>query len=117
MYAGTEHALTFHIFHDGLTVWWTPEAQAYIASKGFAKIQMQCLGATNRGTRYEVIFACQLQKNRKAFAVAKIQSIWRRALAHKHIVVYFLLDGMLIKVNVRPPGQKDALPDDGSPTF
>jgi hypothetical protein len=22
LYAGTEHALAFHIFHDGLTVWW-----------------------------------------------------------------------------------------------
>ena len=53
LYAGTERALTFHIFHDGLTVWWTPEAQAYIASKGFGDRQMQCLGATNKGTRYE----------------------------------------------------------------
>ena len=53
VYQHTLHAEDFRIFHDGLTVWWTPEAQAYIESKGFKDRQLRCEGDTNKGTRYE----------------------------------------------------------------
>ena len=47
IYAGTEWADSFYIFHDGLTAWWEPEAQAYIAERGFANRQLRCLDPTN----------------------------------------------------------------------
>jgi hypothetical protein len=53
LYAGSEHADTFQIFHDGLTAWWEPAAQDYIAKKGFKDRQLRSLGPTNKGTRYE----------------------------------------------------------------
>lgn len=52
LYAGTERASTFWIFHDGLTAWWEPAAQAYIASKGFKDRQLRCIGSTNADNRY-----------------------------------------------------------------
>ena len=53
LYKNTLHAEDFRIFHDGLTVWWTPEAQEYIKDKGFEHRQLRCEGDTNKGTRYE----------------------------------------------------------------
>ena len=47
IYAGTEWELTYMLFHDGLTAWWEPEAQAYLASRGFAHRQLRCLDPTN----------------------------------------------------------------------
>jgi hypothetical protein len=53
LYAGTDVAGTFCIFHDGLTAWWEPEAQAYIKDKGFQDRQLRSLGTTNSGNRYK----------------------------------------------------------------
>ena len=53
IYAGTDRADTFFIFHDGLTVWWTIESQDYIESLGFRHRQLCCMGDTNKGNRYE----------------------------------------------------------------
>lgn len=52
MYAGTALADKFIVFHDALSAWWTPEAQAYIKSKGFEHRQLRCLPPTCVGTRY-----------------------------------------------------------------
>ena len=52
MYAGTKFAKTFFIFHDGLTAWWEPEAQAYIKKLNFQDRQLRSLPPTNAGTRY-----------------------------------------------------------------
>ena len=52
MYAGTKFANTFSIFHDGLTAWWEPEAQAYIKKLNFQHRQLRSLPPTNAGTRY-----------------------------------------------------------------
>lgn len=51
-FAGTSHASDFFIFHDGLSAWWEGEAQAYLASRGFANRQIRNTTA-NKGTRYE----------------------------------------------------------------
>ena len=51
-FAGTSRASTFFIFHDGLSAWWEAEAQAYLASRGFANRQVRNTTA-NKGTRYE----------------------------------------------------------------
>jgi hypothetical protein len=53
LYAGSEHADTFQIFHDDLTAWWEPAAQSYIAGKGFKDRQLRSLGPTIKGTRHE----------------------------------------------------------------
>ena len=42
-YAGTSMADTFMIFHDGLSLWWVPEEQAYMESRGFAHRQLRIL--------------------------------------------------------------------------
>jgi hypothetical protein len=52
IYAGTPHADTFIIFHDGLSQWWEAEAQEYIRVKGFRDRQLRCVGTTNMGNRY-----------------------------------------------------------------
>ena len=36
----------FFIFHDGLSQWWTPEAQAHIKARGFEFRQMRILHST-----------------------------------------------------------------------
>ena len=41
------------IYHDALSTWWSKDAQTYLESKGFKYRQMQSLGPTNQGTRYE----------------------------------------------------------------
>ena len=51
-FEGTSRASTFSIFHDGLSAWWESEAQAYLASRGFANRQIRNTTA-NRDTRYE----------------------------------------------------------------
>jgi hypothetical protein len=53
LYAGTDVANSFCIFHDGLTAWWEPQAQAYIKDKGFLHRQLCSLGTTNSGNRYK----------------------------------------------------------------
>ena len=53
LYAGTEFADSFYIFHDGLTAWWEPSAQAYIASLGFQDRQLRCIDPTNADNRYK----------------------------------------------------------------
>lgn len=53
MYAGTEWASSYLVFHDALSLWWTREAQEYIASRGFSKRQLCCIDPTNAGTRYQ----------------------------------------------------------------
>ena len=51
-FTGTSRANTFAIFHDGLSAWWEADAQAYLASRGFANRQIRNTTA-NKGTRYE----------------------------------------------------------------
>jgi hypothetical protein len=51
-FANTPHWNSFSIFHDGLSAWWEADAQAHIASLGFANRQMRNTVA-NKGTRYE----------------------------------------------------------------
>ena len=34
----------FVVFHDGLSLWWPPEAQAHMAKRGFEHRQMRILG-------------------------------------------------------------------------
>ena len=51
-FANTPHWDSFSIFHDGLSAWWEADAQAHIASLGFANRQMRNTVA-NKGTRYE----------------------------------------------------------------
>lgn len=53
MYAGTEWADSYLLFHDALSLWWTREAQDYIGSRGFSKRQLCCINPTNADTRYE----------------------------------------------------------------
>ena len=52
VFAGTSRASDFFIFHNGLSAWWETEAQAYLASRGFAHRQIRNTTA-NKGTRYE----------------------------------------------------------------
>jgi hypothetical protein len=51
-FAGTSRASDFFIFHDGLSAWWEAEAQAYLASRGFANRRIRNTTA-NKGTRYD----------------------------------------------------------------
>jgi len=51
-FAGTPRADSFLIFHDGLSAWWEADAQAHLASRGFANRQIRNTTA-NKGTRYE----------------------------------------------------------------
>ena len=51
-FAGTARADDFIIFHDGLSAWWEADAQAHMASRGFANRQIRNTIA-NKGTRYE----------------------------------------------------------------
>ena len=51
-FANTPHWDSFSIFHDGLSAWWEADAQAHIASLGFANRQIRNTVA-NKGTRYE----------------------------------------------------------------
>ena len=48
----TSHASDFFIFHDGRLAWWEGEAQAYLASNGFANRKIRNTTA-NKGARYE----------------------------------------------------------------
>ena len=52
IFAGTSHADRGFIFHDGLSVWWEADAQAHVASRGFANRQIRNT-TTNKGTRDE----------------------------------------------------------------
>ena len=52
VYAGTEYADTFLIFHDGLSQWWEPDAQAHLEAPGFRDRQLRCLGDTNKGNHH-----------------------------------------------------------------
>jgi len=51
-FASTSHASDFFIFHDGRLAWWEGEAQAYLASNGFANRKIRNITA-NKGARYE----------------------------------------------------------------
>ena len=44
-YAGTDMEDRFVIFHDGLSLWWTPETQEHMAKRGFEHRQMRILGS------------------------------------------------------------------------
>jgi len=46
-FKGTVAEGCFFIFHDGLSQWWTPAAQAYMKSRGYEHRQMRILGPTN----------------------------------------------------------------------
>jgi hypothetical protein len=52
VYADTDKADTFLIYHDALSLWWSKEAQQYIESQGFGSRQLKCLTPTNDGGRY-----------------------------------------------------------------
>ncbi len=52
IYAGTEHADSFFIFHDALSQWWEKEAQEYVVQRGFGERQLKCMGNTNINNRY-----------------------------------------------------------------
>ena len=45
-YKGTEAEGHFMIFHDGLSQWWTPDAQAHMNQRGYEHRQMRILGST-----------------------------------------------------------------------
>ena len=47
IYEGTEHANTFRIFHDGLSMWWDKDAQDYIRERGFYDRQLKAKDPTN----------------------------------------------------------------------
>ena len=51
-FANTDYWDSFFIFHDGLSAWWEADAQAHLASRGFAHRQIRNTGA-KKGTRYE----------------------------------------------------------------
>ena len=52
-YAGTDYADTWCLCHDALSAWWTPEARAYMASRGFGPERLLVAqSGTNDGTRY-----------------------------------------------------------------
>jgi hypothetical protein len=53
IYKDTPHADDFIIFRDGLTQWLEKEAQELIRELGFEHRQLRCVGATNKGNRYE----------------------------------------------------------------
>ena len=36
----------YHIFHDGMTQWWTTAAQEHMTARGFEHRQMRILGST-----------------------------------------------------------------------
>ena len=48
----TSHASDFFLFHDGRLAWCEGEAQAYLASNGFANRKIRNITA-NKGARYE----------------------------------------------------------------
>ena len=52
IYSGTVAADRWKIYHDGLSQWWEPEAQAYLATLGFKNRQVNAEGDCNVGTRY-----------------------------------------------------------------
>jgi hypothetical protein len=52
MYAGTDHADDFVIFHDALSQWWEAGAQKHMEKRGFKDRQVRCLGDVNRDNRY-----------------------------------------------------------------
>jgi hypothetical protein len=47
-YKGTVYEHIGMLYHDGLTQWWTPESQAYIASRGWQYPQLCCRDPTNQ---------------------------------------------------------------------
>ena len=53
LFADTEYAENWLIFHDHLSQWWEKGAQHYLAERGFKGRQLRCEGDTNKGTRYE----------------------------------------------------------------
>jgi len=53
IYKNTEVFVTFKIYHDGLVLWWSKEAQAYITSKNYSHRQIKCIGDTNSDNRYK----------------------------------------------------------------
>jgi hypothetical protein len=54
IYHGTAAENRFQIFHDGLTQWWEPDAQAYLANVLQFPLnrQLRCEGSTNQDNRY-----------------------------------------------------------------
>jgi hypothetical protein len=54
LYAGTSAESTFMIFHDGLSQWWEPGAQEYLANVLCFPLnrQLRCEGNTNADNRY-----------------------------------------------------------------
>ena len=51
IYAGTEHADTFRIFHDGLSMRWDADAQDYIRKLGFYERQLKARDPTNHNEK------------------------------------------------------------------
>ena len=47
-YKGTVYEHISMLYHNGLTQWWTPESQAYIASRGWQYRQLCCRDPTNQ---------------------------------------------------------------------
>lgn len=52
LYKDTDHAGTFHLFHDALSTWWEPLSQTYLSAIFDIDRQLRCYGDTNEGTRY-----------------------------------------------------------------
>jgi hypothetical protein len=51
LFADTRHKDDWVIWHDALGQWWTPAAQAHLASKGFANRQVRSMGETNKKSK------------------------------------------------------------------
>jgi hypothetical protein len=52
LYAGTQYATTYMIFHDALPQWFEKEAQEYMSERGFKTRQVRNLNTANCETRY-----------------------------------------------------------------
>ena len=52
VYMGTDMFDKFHIYHDGLRLWWTKSAQNHMRLRNFYHRQIMCVGQTNAGNRY-----------------------------------------------------------------
>ena len=52
VFAGTAAAGRWFIFHDGLTIWFSAGAQAYLTACGFERRQVRAYGQTNANTLY-----------------------------------------------------------------
>ena len=47
LFAGTQYADTWILYHDHLSAWWEAEAQAYLDERGFMDRQVRAFGETN----------------------------------------------------------------------